>query len=248
MIPWFLNNINKCRVRCQTTSSSWLMTRFGSSRCYCRTSWGDCLVLLFVNYCGKREGGWGPHAAEERVEWTEEEKKGGRYYIGAPPIKLYNNNILPCGVAIFTLAIYTGAAVVLVPFFFRLECRRLRRFLPFRQVFFCFFTAVACCPLPLFFIQSKDKKTKIVDPRTHREIRDNSLNYSLSIDLREKWSKKMLPWVWFSWTATREGNGPMAGEQSRDNRKSESGSIHCLLGPCVGYRSSLEQQSSDRRK
>ncbi len=87
--------INKCRaVWCQTTSSSWLMTRFGTSRCYCRTSWGDCFVLLFVNYCGKREGRGGGACGRRACGMKQKKKnRGKRYYIGAPPIKLYNNNI-----------------------------------------------------------------------------------------------------------------------------------------------------------
>jgi hypothetical protein len=118
----------------------------------------SCCLLTIA---GKEKGG--PHAAEERVEWNRK-KRGKRYYIGAPPIKLYNNNT-SCPVELLYLrylaAIYTGAAAVApVPFFFvgvLCECRRLRRF-SFRSDNILQLLLRVVRSLIFFHLQSKDKK------------------------------------------------------------------------------------------
>lgn len=123
----------------------------------------SCCLLTIA---GKEKGG--PHAAEERVEWNRK-KRGKRYYIGAPPIKLYNNNT-SCPVELLYLrylaAIYTGAAAVApVPFFLLVSCVSAEGSDDFPSVPTIFYSCSCVLSAPLFFsiFNRKIRKNKNKD-------------------------------------------------------------------------------------
>lgn len=123
----------------------------------------SCCLLTIA---GKEKGGrMRPRSVWNETETEKKKNRGKRYYIGAPPIKLYNNNT-SCPVELLYLrylaAIYTGAAAVApVPFFFFVgvlcECRRLRRF-SFRSDNILQLLLRVVRSLIFFHLQSKDKK------------------------------------------------------------------------------------------
>jgi hypothetical protein len=124
----------------------------------------SCCLLTIA---GKEKGG--PHAAEERVEWNRKKNRGKRYYIGAPPIKLYNNNT-SCPVELLYLrylaAIYTGAAAVApVPFFLLVSCVSAEGSDDFPSVPTIFYSCSCVLSAPLFFsiFNRKIRKNKNKD-------------------------------------------------------------------------------------